>query len=154
MIQRIQTIYMLCASALVAAALFMPLAFFATKGDFFDLYAIGLKTIDGELAQKTIYMFLLLIGAALLPIINIFLYKNRMLQIRLCVVEIVLLIGASAMMGLYYFLSYRFFSSLEISTQGFKPALMFPFIAIFFVYLAAKAIFKDELMIRSVDRIR
>lgn len=154
MIQRIQTIYMLCASALVAATLFMPLAFFATKGEFFDLYAAGLKTIDGELVQKTIYMFVLLIAAAILPFVNIFMYNNRMLQIRLCVVEAVLLLGASAIMGVYYFLSYRVFSGLEISTQGFKPALMFPFVAIFFIYLAARAIFSDELKIRSVDRIR
>ncbi len=154
MIQRIQTIYLLIASALVAASLFMPLAFFATVAEFFNLYAIGLKDANGEITRSTIYMFIPLVASFILPIINIFLYKNRMLQLRLCVVGIVLLIGANAIMGVYYFLSYRLFSDIEIHTQGFKPALMFPLIATFFLYLAAKAIFSDELKIRSIDRIR
>ncbi len=154
MIQRIQTIYMLLSSILVAMSIFMPLAYFATTGEFYDLYAAGLRDVDGVLVQRTIYMFLLLIACAVLPIVNIFLFNNRMLQIRLCIVEGVLLVGANIMMGVYYFLSYRLFSDFEIYTQGFKPALMFPLIAILFCYLAAKAILSDELKIRSIDRIR
>ncbi|MFI3282719.1 MAG: DUF4293 domain-containing protein [Rikenellaceae bacterium] len=154
MIQRVQTIYLFLASLLVVMSIFMPLAYFGAKTEFYDLYAVGLKNMAGEIEQSTIYMYALLIACAILPIINIFLFKNRMLQIRLCAVEIVLLIGSNVMMGVYFFLNYRVFSNLEISTQGFKPALLFPLISIIFVYLAAKAIFKDELLVRSVDRIR
>ncbi len=154
MIQRIQTIYLLVVVALVAMTLFFPLAFFATPEQIYTLYASGLKGIDGEVAQGTIYMFAPLLVAAILPLVNIFLFRNRMLQIRLCVMEAVLLLGTSVIIGVYFFLSYRVFSLLEISTQGFKVALMFPLIAIFFTYLAARAIFSDELLVRSVDRIR
>ncbi len=154
MIQRIQTLYLLLASVLVGLALILPLAYFGGVDQFFDLYAVGLKGVDGEIAQSTIYMFVLLALSAVLPFVTIFLFGNRMLQVRMCVVEMVLLVGANVMIGVYFFLSYRVFSNLEISTQGFKPALTFPLIAIFFIYLAAKAIFKDELLVRSVDRIR
>ncbi|MFI3301545.1 MAG: DUF4293 domain-containing protein [Rikenellaceae bacterium] len=154
MIQRIQTIYLFLASLLVALSLFMPLAFFAASDQFFNLHAIGLKGADGEVVQSTIYMFVLLTACAILPFVTIFLYNNRMLQIRLCCVEAVLLIGANIIMGVYFFLSYRVFAEFEISTQGFKPALMFPLVAIFFIYLAGRGVMADEIKVRSIDRIR
>ncbi len=153
-IQRIQTLYLLLATILVSMSLFMPLAFFATPDAFYDLYAMGLKDVDGVMAQSTIYMFILLALCAILPFFTIFVFKKPMLQIRLCAVECVLLVGANVMMGLYYFLSYRLFSDFEISTQGFKPALFLPLIAIPFCYLAAKAILRDVITIESIDRIR
>ncbi len=154
MIQRIQTLYLLIASVLVGLSLFLPLAYFGGVNQFYELYALGLRSVDGADAYSTIYMFVLFAISAVLPFVTIFLFKNRMLQVRLCAMEVVLLIGANVMMGIYFFLSYRVFSDLEISTQGFKPALMLPFASILFVVLAARAIFKDELLIRSVDRIR
>ncbi len=155
MIQRVQTIYLFIASLLVTLSLFMPLAFFATNDQFFNLYAIGLRGVEGgDVVQGTIYMFALLIVCAILPFVNIFLYNNRMLQIRLCCVEAVLLIGANIIMGVYFFLSYRVFADFAISTQGFKPALIFPLVAIFFTYLAGRGVLADEIKIRSIDRIR
>ncbi len=155
MLQRVQTLYLLAVVSLVVMTLTMPLAVFTTS-DFqsFELYAMGLKGADGGVAHSTIYMLALLIVVAVLPIINIFLFKNRMLQIRLCIVEGVLLLGAVAIMGVYYFLCSRLFETLELSYQWFRPAFGAPIVAIFFVYLAGRAIFKDELLVRSVDRIR
>ncbi|MFI3293765.1 MAG: DUF4293 domain-containing protein [Rikenellaceae bacterium] len=154
MIQRVQTLHLFMASILVGLSLFLPLAYFGGVDQFYNLYASGLKSVDGVDVQSTIYMFVLLAISTVLPVVNIFLFKNRMLQIRLCAVEMVLLVGANIMIGVYFFLSYRVFSDLELSTQGFKPALMFPLVSIFLIYLAARAIFKDELLVRSVDRIR
>jgi len=84
----------------------------------------------------------------------IFLFKRRLLQIRLCVVEIVLLIGSAVMEAAYYFLSWRVFSELSFHTQGFRPAIALPLVCLLFAYLAARAVFRDELMVRAADRIR
>ena len=89
-----------------------------------------------------------------LPLATIFLFKRRMLQFRLGVVEMILLLGAQIVMGIYYFLSYRLFSSFEFHAQSVKLPLVLPLIAMIFTYLAVRAIFRDELMIRSMDRIR
>ena len=146
MIQRIQTLYLLLAAGLVACAAFLPLASFASGGEEFRLYAFGLRTADGETVQSTLYTGI--------PLATIFLFKRRMLQFRLGVVEMILLLGAQIVMGIYYFLSYRLFSSFEFHAQSVKLPLVLPLIAMIFTYLAVRAIFRDELMIRSMDRIR
>ena len=148
MIQRIQTLYLLIIAALMAVTLFSGLAWFAGDAGEFGLYAFGLKTAEGELVQSTVYM------GVLLPLVTIFLFRRRLLQIRLCVVEMVLLLGSLVMEGVYYFLSWRVFSDLTFHTQGFKPAIVLPLVCLLFAYLAARAIFRDELLVRAADRIR
>ena len=95
MIQRIQTLYMLIVTALMAVTLFAPLAWFAGEAGEFGLYAFSLKTAAGEAVQPTVYMGVVLALACVLPFITIFLFKRRLLQLRLCVVEMVLLVGSA-----------------------------------------------------------
>ena len=147
MIQRIQTLYLLIIAALMAVTLFSGLAWFAGDAGEFGLYAFGLKTAE-------VYMGVLLALACALPLVTIFLFRRRLLQIRLCVVEMVLLLGSLVMEGVYYFLSWRVFSDLTFHTQGFKPAIVLPLVCLLFAYLAARAIFRDELLVRAADRIR
>ena len=118
MIQRIQTLYLLIIAALMAVTLFSGLAWFAGDAGEFGLYAFGLKTAEGELVQSTVYMGVLLALACALPLVTVFLFRRRLLQIRLCVVEMVLLLGSLVMEGVYYFLSWRVFSDLTFHTQG------------------------------------
>ena len=96
MIQRIQTLYLLIIAALMAVTLFSGLAWFAGDAGEFGLYAFGLKTAEGELVQSTVYMGVLLALACALPLVTVFLFRRRLLQIRLCVVEMVLLLGRAS----------------------------------------------------------
>ena len=152
MIQRIQTLYLIAIVALMAAAIFTPLAYFAAGAVEYKLYAFELK--GGELSESTLYMGIIVALATILPLITIFLFKNRMLQIRLCAVELVLLIGAQIFMAIYYYLSNRMFYNLEFHTQGLHIAIIFPLVALILDYLALRAIFRDEALVRSLDRIR
>jgi hypothetical protein len=152
MIQRIQTLYLLAVAALMAASIFTPLAYFAAGVEEYKLFAFALKSATAE--YSTIYMGVIVALAAIVPLVNIFLFKNRLLQIRLCAVELVLLVGSAVFMALYYFLSNRMFSQLEFSAHGMHIAIIFPIIAIILDYLALRAIFKDEMLVKSLDRIR
>lgn len=154
MIQRIQSIYLLLVAALMAVTLFAPLAWFASEAGEFRLFAFALRDEAGESVQSTLYMGVLLALACALPLVTLFLFKRRLLQIRLCVVEMVLLLGAAAMEAVYYFLSWRVFSDLIFHTQGFRPAIALPLVCLLFAWLAARAILRDELMVRAADRIR
>lgn len=154
MIQRIQTLYLLLTAALVACAAFLPLATFAGGGDEFRLYAFGLRAADGTTVQPTLYLGILLALALALPLVTIFLFKRRMLQLRLGVVEMILLLGAQIMAGIYYFLSYRVFSAFEFHVQSVRIPIILPLVAMIFTYLAVRAVFRDELTVRSMDRIR
>lgn len=145
---------MLVISALMAVTLFAGLAWFAGDAGEFGLYAFGLKTTDGAVVQSTLYMGVLLALACALPLVTIFLFRRRLLQLRLCVVEMVLLLGSAIMEGVYYFLSWRVFSDQTFHTQGFRPAIVLPLVCLLFAYLAARAIFRDELLVRAADRIR
>lgn len=152
MIQRIQTLYLFAAAALMVTALLTPLAYFAAGTDEYTLRAFSLS--GGEMSQSTIYMGIVMALAAAVPLVNIFLFKRRMLQIRLCAVELVLLLGSVAFIGIYYYLSARMVSQAEFHAQGFRIAAVFPLVALVLDYLAMRAIFKDELLVKSLDRIR
>ena len=152
MIQRIQTLYLLAVAALMTTAVLTPLAYFAAGAQEYLLYAFSLK--GGETSYSTIYMGVVVALAAIVPFVTIFLYKNRTLQIRLCAVELVVLLGSAVFMGIYYYLGSRMFSQLEFSAQGFRIAIIFPLVALILDYLAIRAIFKDEMLVRSLDRIR
>ena len=155
MIQRVQTLYLVGIVALMAAALFTPLAYFAAGTNVYELFAFELASQSGEGAsQSTMYMGIVVELATIIPLVTIFLFKNRMLQIRLCAVELVLLVGAQIFMAIYYYLSNRMFEQLEFHTQGFRIAIIFPLVALILDYLALRAIFKDEMLVRSLDRIR
>lgn len=152
MIQRIQTLYLLAVAALMTTAVLTPLAYFAAGAQEYLLYAFSLK--GGETSYSTIYMGVVVALAAIIPFVTIFLYKNRTLQIRLCAVELVLLLGSAVFMGIYYYLGSRMFSQLEFSMQGFRIAIIFPVVSLILDYLALRAIFHDEMLVRSLDRIR
>ena len=155
MIQRIQTLYLLGIVALMVAALFTPLAYFVAGTEVYELFAFSLKAEGAaEAGQSTMYMGIIVALATLLPLVTIFCFKNRMLQIRLCAVELVLLAGAEIFMAIYYYLSNRMFSMMEFHTQGLRIAIIFPLVALILDYLALRAIFKDETLVRSLDRIR
>ena len=154
MIQRIQTLYLLIIAALMAVTLFSGLAWFAGDAGEFGLFAFGLKTAGGEVVQSTVYMGVLLALACALPLVTIFLFKRRLVQIRLCAVELVLLIGAGAMMGIYFYLCNRYFADSEFYSHTLKISLVFPLVCLVFDLLALRAIFRDEKLVRSLDRIR
>ena len=152
MIQRIQSLYLLAVAALMTTAVLTPLAYFAAGAQEYLLYAFSLK--GGEVPYSTIYMGVVVALAAIVPFVTIFLFKNRTLQIRLCAVELVLLIGSAVFMAIYYYLGSRMFAQLEFSAQGIRIAIIFPLVALILDYLALRAIFKDEMLVRSLDRIR
>ena len=108
MIQRIQTLYLVAIVALMITALLTPLAYFAAGSNIYELFAFELVSQSGDdaSAQSTMYMGIIVALATIVPLVTIFLYKNRMLQIRLCAVELVLLVGAQIFMAIYYVLVY------------------------------------------------
>lgn len=152
MIQRIQSLYLLAIVALMAATIFTPMAYFAAGVEEYKLFAFALKGAQNE--YPTTYMGIVIALAAILPLVIIFCYKNRLLQIRLCAAEMALLLGSAVFMGIYYFLSNRMFSELQFSAHGFHIAIVFPLVALILDYLALRAIFHDEMLVRSLDRIR
>ncbi|MGV8096526.1 MAG: DUF4293 domain-containing protein [Mangrovibacterium sp.] len=147
MIQRIQTVYILLSAILTGLLFLLP---FAEIAQYDQLYLFDIRGIVGnDTVQENGLPVAFLVGAILLlHVLALFIYKKRILQIRILVFTIVLMIG---LLGLFYLFTYYAFDNARFS---FKMAVIFPLIAIILDYLAIRNIRKDEALIRSIDRIR
>jgi|SRR5690606_1429798 len=141
MIQRIQSLWLLV----------VVIAGFAT-------YSLNL--FIGTLPDGTKRVFplaeslLLAIGSiilAILALICIFLYKNRKLQFRLSV------LGAIFSFG-FLFLEYTIVEKLKASENiisgSYQIGAILPIVMGIFFIIAARSIYKDEKLVKSLDRLR
>lgn len=152
MIQRIQSIYLLVISLLMASLFIYPYAeLLGADGQLFVFNFNGLS-IHGEegLYLQTIPPFILLSIIVFVAFISIFLYKKRMLQIRLNIFNIILLLGY---LGLNYYYIQNFSKQLD-GIVSYHVTAIFPIVSVVLTYLAIRAIGKDEALVRSMDRIR
>ncbi|MFH2143632.1 MAG: DUF4293 domain-containing protein, partial [Bacteroidota bacterium] len=81
---------------------------------------------------------------------SVFLFKNRKLQMRVCTYSILLIIGFYGLMSFYFF---KLINNLEVVIH-YSFTSVLPMIAIVFIFMALRAIKKDEKLIKSVDRLR
>lgn len=156
MIQRVQTLYLLLATVLMSLTLFLPLATLSQEGaNDIVIKAFVIDGADGLATQLPLYLGIMLSLPTLLSFVTIFLFKKRLVQIRLCVSNMVLLIGAIAMIALYEYRIYDVLSS-GLGELGFKFELvsLMPVFALILVALAMRGVAKDEALVRSLDRIR
>lgn len=154
MIQRIQTVYLLIAEILIGALFFVPFADIVGKDG--NIYRFDIKGMVLEGAQKpeiiysSLPLILLCAFCLVLIVITIYQFKNRILQMRLSKFIIFILLGFG---GLIYFYL-RSCAQIVSGTYSIHIYLVFPVIAAILIYLAIRAIAKDEMLVRSIDRIR
>lgn len=138
MIQRIQSVWLLLASIFDAITFRFP-------------FYIGDWTKDTvptpvDLnAQSTTVLTLVTILTGALAFVNIFLFGNRKLQLRLTYAGILL----SVVLLLLYFLEIQNFTS-----GGIALWCLFAFAIFLFYLLAARGIISDQRLIKSLDRLR
>lgn len=141
MIQRVQSVWLLLAA--IFAFVTYPLVLYV-----------------GRLADGTERQFLLgdhfllmmyIIAIGVIALVCIFLFKNRKLQFRLTVLNIVLTVG-------YVFLQYvtieQFKKDNLIATGSYKVAALLPILIIVALILAARGIYRDDKLVKSLDRLR
>ncbi|MDR1707532.1 DUF4293 family protein [Dysgonomonas sp.] len=151
MIQRIQSVYLLLAGLLMAAATFFPLLELAGEGKFtyiFSSLGIGqLFTVQYPTWGVVFFAGL----SALLALINIFLYKKRKLQMKVGTLTSLLIL-------FFYVTLYVYFNAYTVkyglTFSSFQFGLILPVIALIFNVLAILRIKKDENLVKSLDRIR
>lgn len=154
MIQRIQSLYLLIAAVFVAVLFFVPLAGLSGKeGNLFLVYLSGVVTegsANGTITQKSWPLFIYAILVLAMLVYTIFRYGNRMLQIRLSYIAIILLVVLAALIYFYVWNSQNSLGGIS----SLKVYFSFPLVSAVFVYLAVRGIAKDEKLVKSIDRIR
>ena len=147
MIQRIQTVYLLIVTGLLITAMCMPIGYFIDTMGEHPFKALGLEINDTF--KSTWGLFGILMLSAIVAVATIFLYKNRMLQIRMTIFNSLLLVG-------YYIAALAFYLALKNDANMFRVgwALCLPLISIILNILAVRAIGRDEVMVKAADRLR
>ncbi len=146
MIQRIQTIWLLLASTLSFVSL--QTSFFSGMKPVTTDAAVQPEPAFTQITGMTNWMLLATtIVMALIALISIFLYKSRPTQMRVALVGLFLSVG---LIFLYYRESRQF-----LTGQGTMDltALVVMFIPFLF-FLAIRGIYKDEHLVKSVNRLR
>ena len=155
MIQRIQSIFLLIAALLTGSLFFLSLAEMANMKELYELTWQGIYLVEPEGTTQLVMpgwaLSILTILTTAVSFITIFIYKKRFIQIRLCALNLGLLLGLS---GMIYYMGKSGAKELGASELSFNWPLVLPLIAMVFIYLAIRAIGKDEALIRSMNRIR
>lgn len=181
MIQRIQTVHLLIVVALLVTMLFPNYATLRLSGVMpagatesvsedgtitrivvpegvneeitFGLFD-GIR-MNGVPVLSTTYMAILVILAIAVAFLTIFLYRKRWIQVRLCLVLAVMMLGIETFIVLYI---YKLQDMLDTMVRDYAVKYsvvdIFPIVALIFVYLAFRGISKDIALVKSLDRIR
>ncbi len=153
MIQRIQSLYLALVAMVYSSLFYLPINEMMSDNHVLKLSVWGLFEITGNEETLITEAFPLLIIACisiLIALFSIFLFKNRKLQMRLSNYNSILSLAMIALMSYYVYQ----ISSTNQTEFGFSIGLLVPLIALIFSILAFRAIRKDELLVRSIDRIR
>ena len=150
MIQRIQTVYLLLAVAVLTVCLCLPIGSVEPQGMGVPAawYNLGLAMGQGFDARPIPFACLVVTGA--LSLLAIFQYRHRARQMRLCLACVVLCV-------LWY--AYYLFGALVSLPVGgatfhVRFAACLPLVAIILFVLAHRGIKADDRLVKSMDRIR
>lgn len=135
--QRIQTLYLAVATGLVVALYFCVKSFSLGPG--------GAHVDELKYTQFIPYLILLII-VTLLQVIALGSYKVRVLQMRTAVLAGLILVALQAWLAVDYF----------FAEEGviFRWTAIFPLLAAILDFIAARLIFRDQLLVESISRLR
>ena len=152
MLQRPQTLYLLGVLIVSVFLLTGPLALLTLDGTEYILKHSGIFEIEGErLALATWPLTVFFVVVASLAFLNIFFYRNRIRQMRVCIFLILLYAG---MVGIIFYYIWLARNQLEGAQTLHKWRIVIPPIAMILLYLAFRRIRRDELLVKAYDRIR
>lgn len=156
MIQRVQSIYLLLVTILMSFLLVRPYADMTLADNqelLFRSHAIIIQSAADviSLYKTTIPVVILILIIGILSFCTIFFYNHRILQIRLSILNALLLFALIGSMLFYYFIIR---SSPDVTHSSFRLAMIFPILGFIFCVMAIQSIRRDEILVNSYKRIR
>ena len=149
MIQRIQSVYLLVVSILMVICMCNPIgSIIASTNEISEFGNLCITLPDGTKDYAPWALFTILLVVAVLAFGTIFLFKKRMLQIRLTIFSSVMLIG--------YYLAVVAYIFMLAEETNFTPSwtICLPLIGIILNWLAIRGIGADEALVKAYDRLR
>ena len=155
--QRIQTLYLALIAILSIVMCFQTTAYMMAEstGAIYQFKFPGVVTASGDTYMGMFFLYLLLFIIAALAVLTIFMYKKRKLQIRLTILNILLMVGYYALLFWHVFVAKARLESEGIAVEWhLNIAFCFQLVNIVLAVMAIRAILKDEALVRSADRLR
>lgn len=148
MIQRKQTLFLLLALILTVVCMSLQIATFYgdSSVEFARVYNLWITDGQGHHSFRSVQLFVALMLSALLSLITVFFYTKRKLQARMCILNMVLLLG--------WFVLLAVLPQTIGGIMHLEWPVLLPAISIVLIFMARKGILSDEKLVRSLDRIR
>jgi hypothetical protein len=151
MIQRIQTLFLLAVVILSGLLLTGDLLIMNSgSGTLFTISFQGLGEEGGEIIQRLWPLSFLMALVPVLALVAIFLYRKRSTQMRVTMITLLLSLG-TLFLGAFYVI--MFDRKIDV-TIIWKIKVVFPLISAILTWLAHRAILRDDLRVKSYDRLR
>nr|NQU90676.1 DUF4293 domain-containing protein [Bacteroidota bacterium] len=162
MVQRIQSVFLFFVFICSILIFLFPIATYLSEVHNLKFFLCSLRDFSKDpfnemmAGQKqvtewvTLPLSILQLMIGIISLITIFMFKRRMLQIRLNYLNIfliVLLVG-----GIFYYASILENETQSIAAYGIGG--IFPLLSIVFLFLANNFVRRDEKLVRSADRLR
>ena len=139
MLQRMQSVWLL----LAALSAFLTIKFSFYSG---NIETAGQPSSFQYLtAGFNILILILTVALVCIAAIDIFLYKNRKLQARLAILGILL-----SLLTIYLY----FRQIPKFASGNYDLSAIFVFLVPVLFFLATRGIFKDQKLVKSLDRLR
>lgn len=157
MIQRIQTVYLVLAVLLSVVFLGLRIGTFSIDGltvaHEYNLLVLMMDNgSDTELKFTTAPLFVIVLLSAVLGAYSIFAYRNRILQARFCMFNVLLLLGWDILYAVYSHILIDGGGRTVDFSMSWTAAI--PTVALILYLLARRGIMADERLVRAADRIR
>ena len=104
-----------------------------------------------EILIRSLPVVIMICLIGLISFMNIFQFNRRIFQMRVCVLNMLLMAGLMILM-FYYYLVVK--SAVGVERHAFKLPLIFPVIGIILTLLAYRKIHEDEMLVQSYNRLR
>lgn len=159
MIQRIQTLYLFLAVVLgTLLCFFPPVQLITPEGaeqfrqyEFTFAHVVDITNPESPVnVMNIISLSIIAVAIPMLALIDIFLFKKRILQARLNVITVVLCLGYYAILA-----TYIWFAKTNLQTDWYLTIwAAMPLLCLVLILMATRRILHDEALVRAADRIR
>ncbi len=146
MIQRIQTVFLFLSAVLSGVLFFVPMALFKIGDEI-----VKLSVLNFETRPNVLPLLILAILMLIVPIVTIFLFRKRELQLKLSSLNVFLNAVFCGLIFLFYVDKMQEMLSVD-ALYAFGTYV--PLINMVLSVLAMRWIRKDIELIKSVDRLR
>ena len=151
MIQRIQSLFLM-AVVILSGLMFTGNLMVMDNGEgtLFSLRFAGLYDGGTAPAQQLWPLTLIIVLVPVMALVAVLLFKNRRLQMRFIMLVLLLSLG-TFILGAFYI--YMFTRKFDV-TLVWKVRAVFPVVSAILAWLAYRAVMKDDMKVRSYDRLR